>query len=72
MSNTILRRGRGRPPKTARAPEGTRAMLVRAGVGLLTEKGFSSTCVDDVLNATGISKGRSITASAARKSSVRR
>ncbi|GCE79200.1 transcriptional regulator [Komagataeibacter oboediens] len=32
-------------------------MLVRAGVGLLTEKGFSSTCVDDVLNATGISKG---------------
>lgn len=58
MSNIIPpRRGRGRPPKTARAPEGTRAMLVRAGVGLLTEKGFSSTCVDDVLNATGISKG---------------
>ena len=58
MSNIIPpRRGRGRPPKIARAPEGTRAMLVRAGVGLLTEKGFSSTCVDDVLNATGISKG---------------
>ncbi|GAN86932.1 acrylate utilization transcriptional regulator AcuR [Komagataeibacter intermedius] len=58
MSNTPPpRRGRGRPPKIARAPEGTRAMLVRAGVGLLTEKGFSSTCVDDVLNATGISKG---------------
>ncbi|WP_234448242.1 acrylate utilization transcriptional regulator AcuR [Komagataeibacter oboediens] len=58
MSNTSPpRRGRGRPPKIARAPEGTRAMLVRAGVGLLTEKGFSSTCVDDVLNATGISKG---------------
>ncbi|GBQ52057.1 TetR family transcriptional regulator C-terminal domain-containing protein [Komagataeibacter sucrofermentans] len=51
------RRGRGRPPKTARAPEGTRAMLVRAGVDLLTEKGFSATCVDDVLHATGISKG---------------
>lgn len=32
-------------------------MLVRAGVELLTEKGFSSTRVDDVLNATGISKG---------------
>lgn len=32
-------------------------MLVRAGVVLLTEKGFSATCVDDVLNATGISKG---------------
>ncbi|WP_244184509.1 acrylate utilization transcriptional regulator AcuR [Komagataeibacter europaeus] len=58
MPNTLPpRRGRGRPPKIARAPEGTRAMLVRAGVGLLTEKGFSSTCVDDVLNATGISKG---------------
>ncbi|MFT9454543.1 TetR family transcriptional regulator C-terminal domain-containing protein [Komagataeibacter saccharivorans] len=58
MSDTSPRRpGRGRPPKTARAPEGTRAMLVRAGVVLLTEKGFSATCVDDVLNATGISKG---------------
>ncbi|RFD18652.1 TetR family transcriptional regulator [Komagataeibacter melaceti] len=32
-------------------------MLVRAGVELLTEKGFSATRVDDVLNATGISKG---------------
>lgn len=54
---TTLPRKRGRPPKTAGDYRETREQLLRAGVAALTEKGFSSTGIDEVLKAVGVPKG---------------
>lgn len=56
MNSTIPRR-RGRPPKVAPANTDTRTALVRAGVELLTEQGFVSTGIDQVLKKVGVPKG---------------
>lgn len=50
-------RKRGRPPKVSPAAIDTRTALVRAGVELLTEQGFLSTGIDQVLKQVGVPKG---------------
>ncbi|NGM20969.1 TetR family transcriptional regulator [Roseomonas stagni] len=50
-------RRRGRPPRDGRALADTRERLVRAGVAILTEKGFASVGLEEILAATGIPKG---------------
>lgn len=50
-------RKRGRPPRRAEQSLETRELLVRAGLEALTEKGFSSTGIDEVLKRVGVPKG---------------
>jgi len=47
----------GRPPKDAAGYNETRESLLRAGVEVLTEKGFSSTGIDEILRRVGVPKG---------------
>lgn len=47
----------GRPPKEAAGYSQTRESLLRAGVEILTEKGFSSTGIDEILRRVGVPKG---------------
>jgi TetR/AcrR family transcriptional repressor of nem operon len=56
MSITSPRR-RGRPPKALAGYSVTRDNLVRAGVAALTEKGFSATGLDEILQGVGVPKG---------------
>lgn len=49
-------RRRGRPPNEKAQAE-TRAQLVRAGVAILTEKGFSAVGLDEILASVGVPKG---------------
>lgn len=48
---------RGRPPKHRDDLHDTRELLLRAGLEVLTEKGFSSTGIDEVLGRVGVPKG---------------
>ncbi|MDP2506552.1 TetR/AcrR family transcriptional regulator [Oceanobacter sp. 3_MG-2023] len=50
-------RRRGRPPKDGRSVSETRALLVRSGVDVLTEQGFTATGIDQVLKRVGVPKG---------------
>lgn len=50
-------RRRGRPPKDQTALDATRTRLVRAGVAILTEKGFSAVGLDEILSSAGVPKG---------------
>lgn len=50
-------RRRGRPRKGDASRNATRAVLIRAGVELLTEKGFSATGLDEILKRVGVPKG---------------
>lgn len=52
-----LPRRRGRPPKRPEQSLQTRELLIRAGLEVLTEKGFSSTGIDEVLKRVGVPKG---------------
>lgn len=54
---TPIRRRRGRPSKDDPGPGATRAELLRTGVALLTEKGFSAAGLDEVLKSAGVPKG---------------
>lgn len=56
-STQPLKRRRGRPPKDASGQNETRLQLVRAGVELLTEAGYSSTGLDAILKRVQIPKG---------------
>ena len=56
-ADTVLPRKRGRPPKIDGDYRATRETLCRAGVAALTEKGFSSTGIDEILNSVGVPKG---------------
>jgi TetR/AcrR family transcriptional repressor of nem operon len=47
----------GRPPKETAGHSETRESLLRAGVEILTEKGFSSTGIDVILRRVGVPKG---------------
>lgn len=47
----------GRPPKDAAGYNETRESLLRAGVEILTEKGFSSVGIDEILRRVGVPKG---------------
>lgn len=63
MSNTgataagAVTRKRGRPRKIDGARLETRERLVRSGIALLTEKGFATTGIDEVLKRVGVPKG---------------
>jgi TetR/AcrR family transcriptional regulator, transcriptional repressor for nem operon len=57
MSKTLPRRRRGRPPKELAGTSATRDALVRAGVVMLTEKGYSATGIEEVLRSVDVPKG---------------
>ena len=45
-----IKRKRGRPPKTENADfRDTRETLITVGLSVLTEKGYSSTGIDEIL-----------------------
>ena len=48
---------RGRPPKNGFSPEETRQRLIRRGIEVFTEKGFSSTGLDEILRHEKVPKG---------------
>ncbi|WP_246624872.1 TetR/AcrR family transcriptional regulator [Oceanobacter mangrovi] len=50
-------RRRGRPPKDGRSVAETRELLIRSGMEVLTEQGFSATGIDLVLKRIGVPKG---------------
>ncbi|MPV60082.1 TetR family transcriptional regulator [Burkholderia sp. HI2761] len=50
-------RRRGRPPKQHEDLVATRDMLLRTGLEILTEKGFSATGLDEILGRAGVPKG---------------
>ena len=51
-------RRRGRPPKDlARPYTETRRELIQAGLALLTEKGYSSVGIDQILRSVNVPKG---------------
>ncbi len=56
-ATTKTKRGPGRPLKTDGTRLKTRERLVRCGIEILTEKGFASTGIDQVLKKVGIPKG---------------
>jgi TetR/AcrR family transcriptional regulator, transcriptional repressor for nem operon len=51
------KRRRGRPPKDATDYNETRETLLRAGLEVLTEKGFSASGLDEILRRVSIPKG---------------
>lgn len=50
-------RRRGRPPKQREDLLDTRELLLRAGLEVLTEKGFSATGIEEILGRVGVPKG---------------
>lgn len=50
-------RRRGRPPRDQSQPNAPRARLLRTGVAILTEKGFSAVGVDEILACADVPKG---------------
>ena len=50
-------RRRGRPPKEAEGYSETREALLLTGVEVLTEEGFSSAGIDEILRRVGVTKG---------------
>lgn len=50
-------RKRGRPRKTASEQEAGRERLLRSGVAVLTEKGFSAVGIEEILSAASVPKG---------------
>ncbi|WCE10202.1 acrylate utilization transcriptional regulator AcuR [Pseudomonas sp. JBR1] len=48
---------RGRPPKVARTHPDTREALLRVGMAIFTEQGFSATGIDAVLKQVQVPKG---------------
>ena len=53
-----ITRRRGRPPKNpAAALQDTRAVLIRTGVAVLTEKGYSAVGLDEILRLAQVPKG---------------
>lgn len=58
MEQTIrVKRPRGRPPKHLSALNDTKSQLIRSGLEILTENGFSSTGIDEILKNVGVPKG---------------
>jgi TetR/AcrR family transcriptional repressor of nem operon len=57
MDTPIVPRRRGRPPKELAGHSETRDTLLRAGVAALTEKGFSATGIDEILQSVSVPKG---------------
>ena len=57
MTLSIPKPRRGRPPKVSRENQDTRAELIRSGVEQLTESGFASSGIDQILKKVGVPKG---------------
>lgn len=58
MSATLAPRRRGRPPKNPAEPRlDTRELLIRTGVTVLTEKGYSAVGIDEILRQAAVPKG---------------
>lgn len=57
MDIQTVQRRRGRPPKDLAGYSETREALLRAGVAVMTEKGFSSTGIDEILRSVNVPKG---------------
>lgn len=53
----LPRRPRGRPARHGQNYADTRALLIRRGTELLTERGVSATALDEVLKSVGVPKG---------------
>lgn len=52
-----IKRRRGRPPRDPSGFRDTRKVLIRSGMEVLTEKGYSATGLDEILGRAGIPKG---------------
>ena len=50
-------RRRGRPPKDQTRPDAPRVRLLRTGVAILTEKGFSAVGIEEILASAKMPKG---------------
>lgn len=57
QSSAVELRRRGRPPKDQSALDAPRMRLIRTGVEILTEKGFSAVGIDEMVAAAGVAKG---------------
>ncbi|MDO7083795.1 TetR/AcrR family transcriptional regulator [Pseudocolwellia sp. AS88] len=57
MNVPITKPRRGRPPKVSRENHDTKADLIRSGLEQLTETGFASSGVDQILKKVGVPKG---------------
>jgi TetR/AcrR family transcriptional repressor of nem operon len=51
------KRRQGRPPKSAEGYSETRESLMKAGLEVLTEKGFSASGIDEILRRVSVPKG---------------
>lgn len=57
MNLQITKPRRGRPPKVSRENHDTKAELIRSGLEQLTESGFASSGIDQILKRVGVPKG---------------
>jgi TetR/AcrR family transcriptional repressor of nem operon len=57
LANQSIPRRRGRPPRSLAASQPTREELLRAGVEILTQKGYTATGIDEILRHAGVPKG---------------
>ena len=57
MNLSITKPRRGRPPKVSRDNHDTKAELIRSGLEQLTEHGFASSGIDQILKKIGVPKG---------------
>lgn len=57
MRAKVVKRQRGRPPKSQAGHNETRLAILSVGVAALTEKGFSATGIDEILRKTDVPKG---------------
>lgn len=52
-----VKRLRGRPPKDQAGFKETREALLRSGMEILTERGYTATSIDEILRRVGVPKG---------------
>ena len=57
MTLSVTKPRRGRPPKVSRENVDTKAELIRSGLEQLTENGFASSGIDQILKKVGVPKG---------------
>jgi len=57
MTLPLIKSRRGRPPKISRDNHDTKAELIRSGLEQLTEYGFTSSGIDQILKKVGVPKG---------------
>ncbi|WP_458527036.1 acrylate utilization transcriptional regulator AcuR [Onishia taeanensis] len=57
MTDSSPIRRRGRPPRVARDNPDTREALIRSGLEVLTEQGFTAAGIDGILKRVGVPKG---------------